>query len=419
MSDAVRRLLVTCVLLVCLVALDVIPLSGIDHASLQSWSLAALAPMQRRAFAVGLVGAAPWLYAMVLVELACLFWRPWRPLRVHPAGRAAMARTVRYVWLGLAAVQAFFFAVGLESMRVGATMVVPHPGWEFRIVTVLTLVTGSALVGMLCRWSATRGLGAGFTLALLLMPSQELALWALSVRIGDVPLRMPALVVAAAVVLLATRPPGRTVPLSVAGMVPLGLATTLASAFHIYQQSVLMLIVVALSVALALAFQMPDLVARIQQVPETVVRRDLSLGIAVNTAFLVALLWGVMEQGFPGFGYGLVFAVALLWDLGEELRARGRGPLEVAWQLHRLYALQPALDALDAAGIDAAQRGKRTRSLLHALGPFVPVDILVAPERVAEAQRILHPLLTGEPGLHERDRPISRSTPAPRRWRGP
>ena len=69
----------------------------------------------------------------------------------------------------------------------------------------------------------------------------------------------------------------------------------------------------------------------------------------------------------------------------RELR---RGASPGARRLYRVYAAEPALQALAAAGIPAFPRALRYRSLFHFFAPWAPVELLVPAERALEAEAI-------------------------------
>ncbi|MBI3179823.1 MAG: hypothetical protein HYZ27_09195, partial [Deltaproteobacteria bacterium] len=54
------------------------------------------------------------------------------------------------------------------------------------------------------------------------------------------------------------------------------------------------------------------------------------------------------------------------------------------WEIHQVYAMDPALTALAAAGIAAHARSAYHRTLLQFFGPLVPVLVLV-PRAQADA----------------------------------
>lgn len=71
--------------------------------------------------------------------------------------------------------------------------------------------------------------------------------------------------------------------------------------------------------------------------------------------------------------------------------------------MQRVYAVQPAMEELQKAGIPVFPRGLHHRTLLQFLGPYVPVTLLVPVERVEDAERIVRARLA--PGLEPQAEP--------------
>lgn len=81
------------------------------------------------------------------------------------AGRKKIIQYTRYGTVVLSVVQGLGVAVGLESMRGPAgELVVPSPGWGFRILTVITLTAGTAFVMWLGEQMSEKGIGNGISL---------------------------------------------------------------------------------------------------------------------------------------------------------------------------------------------------------------------------------------------------------------
>ena len=65
----------------------------------------------------------------------------------------------------LSVVQSLGIAVWLEgSSSAGAEQIVAHPGWGFRLMTMLTLTTGTAFIMWLGEQISDRGIGNGISL---------------------------------------------------------------------------------------------------------------------------------------------------------------------------------------------------------------------------------------------------------------
>lgn len=81
------------------------------------------------------------------------------------AGRKKIIQYTRYGTVVLSVVQALGISIGLEAMRGPAgELVVPNPGWAFRLMTVITLTAGTAFIMWLGEQMSERGIGNGISL---------------------------------------------------------------------------------------------------------------------------------------------------------------------------------------------------------------------------------------------------------------
>lgn len=81
------------------------------------------------------------------------------------SGRKKIIQYTRYGTIVLSVVQAFGISIGLEGMHGPAgEMVVPSPGWGFRIMTVITLTAGTAFIMWLGEQMSEKGVGNGISL---------------------------------------------------------------------------------------------------------------------------------------------------------------------------------------------------------------------------------------------------------------
>jgi len=78
------------------------------------------------------------------------------------AGRKKIVRYTRYGTVVISAIQSFGIAVGLESMQNGAF--IQNPGWSFRLLTMITLTSGTAFIMWLGEQITERGIGNGISL---------------------------------------------------------------------------------------------------------------------------------------------------------------------------------------------------------------------------------------------------------------
>lgn len=81
------------------------------------------------------------------------------------SGRKKIIQYTRYGTMLLSIVQGLGIAIGLESMRGPAgEMVVPNPGWSYRLMTVITLTAGTAFIMWLGEQMSEKGIGNGISL---------------------------------------------------------------------------------------------------------------------------------------------------------------------------------------------------------------------------------------------------------------
>ncbi|MEY4547838.1 MAG: preprotein translocase subunit SecY [Pseudomonadota bacterium] len=117
------------------------------------------------------LGISPYITAGITLQMLGMMSKHVEELRKDGAtGRRKLEQWTRVATLVLAAVQAYTLAGWLEGLnaQVGGNFadVVSHPGWSFRLLTVLTLTTGSALVMWLGEQATERGIGNGTSLIL-------------------------------------------------------------------------------------------------------------------------------------------------------------------------------------------------------------------------------------------------------------
>jgi len=81
------------------------------------------------------------------------------------SGRKKIVQYTRYGTMLLSIVQGLGIAIGLESMRGPAgELVVPNPGWSYRLMTVITLTAGTAFIMWLGEQMSEKGIGNGISL---------------------------------------------------------------------------------------------------------------------------------------------------------------------------------------------------------------------------------------------------------------
>jgi preprotein translocase subunit SecY len=119
---------------------------------------------QMTIFALGIM---PYISASIILQLLTVVW-PYleRLSKEGELGRRKITQYTRYGTIVLSVVQALGIAYFLERNTeiAGGLPLVYDPGWGFRLMTVLTLTTGSAFVMWLGEQITERGIGNGMSL---------------------------------------------------------------------------------------------------------------------------------------------------------------------------------------------------------------------------------------------------------------
>jgi preprotein translocase subunit SecY len=111
-------------------------------------------------FALGIM---PYISASIILQLLTVVIPAIGKLaKEGEVGRKKIVRYTRYGTVGLSAIQSFGIAIGLEGMQGGAF--VQNPGWPFRLLTMLTLTSGTAFIMWLGEQITERGIGNGISL---------------------------------------------------------------------------------------------------------------------------------------------------------------------------------------------------------------------------------------------------------------
>jgi preprotein translocase subunit SecY len=111
--------------------------------------------------AIFALGIMPYISASIIMQLMTSVFPELDTLKKEgEAGRKIMNQYTRYGTVGLAAIQAFGIAIGLEHTG----NVVMEAGWFFRISTVVTLTSGTILLMWIGEQITSRGIGNGISL---------------------------------------------------------------------------------------------------------------------------------------------------------------------------------------------------------------------------------------------------------------
>jgi preprotein translocase subunit SecY len=116
-------------------------------------------------FALGIM---PYISASIILQLLTAVIPALEKLaKEGKAGYEKINQYTRYGTVVLSLIQSFFIALWLEDPnRFEGLTIVLHPGWGFRILTVLTLTTGTIFIMWLGEQIQERGIGNGISLVI-------------------------------------------------------------------------------------------------------------------------------------------------------------------------------------------------------------------------------------------------------------
>ncbi|HAL87063.1 MAG TPA: preprotein translocase subunit SecY [Deferribacteraceae bacterium] len=111
------------------------------------------------------LGIMPYISAAIILELLTVAVPHLAELKKQGSeGREKITKYTRYGTVLISAIQGMGIAIGLESMTSPSGVhVVMFPGWGFRIVTTITLTTGTIFLMWLGEKISERGLGNGIS----------------------------------------------------------------------------------------------------------------------------------------------------------------------------------------------------------------------------------------------------------------
>ncbi len=147
-----------------------------------------------RRLSIFALGIMPYISASIILQLLTVVVPTLERLaKEGEAGRKKITQYTRYGTIVLSLVQSFGIAVGLEgTASPGGVPIVPHPGWGFRLLTMLTLTAGTALIMWLGEQISEKGIGNGISLIIFAgivvrLPSAVVASYTLITN-GELPL---------------------------------------------------------------------------------------------------------------------------------------------------------------------------------------------------------------------------------------
>jgi preprotein translocase subunit SecY len=116
--------------------------------------------------AVFTLGIMPYITASIILQLLTVVVPYLEKLsKEGEMGRKKITQLTRYGTIVISVVQATGISLFLERQTTpGGGILVPNPGWGFRLMTILTLTTGTAFVMWLGEQISERGVGNGISL---------------------------------------------------------------------------------------------------------------------------------------------------------------------------------------------------------------------------------------------------------------
>lgn len=117
-------------------------------------------------FSIFSLGIMPYISASIIFQLLTVVVPQLEALsKEGEAGRHKITQYTRYATVALSLLQGLFISIGLESMTAptGETIVIAA-GWGFRLLTMLTLTSGTAFIMWLGEQMTERGIGNGISM---------------------------------------------------------------------------------------------------------------------------------------------------------------------------------------------------------------------------------------------------------------
>ena len=111
------------------------------------------------------LGIMPYISAAIIIQLMTVVSPKLEQLKKEgEAGRRKITQYTRYGTVGLAFFQAIGMSIGLEAMNVAGQQAVIDPGWDFRFIAIVTLVSGTVFLMWVGEQVTERGIGNGISM---------------------------------------------------------------------------------------------------------------------------------------------------------------------------------------------------------------------------------------------------------------
>ncbi|MGZ3454177.1 MAG: hypothetical protein ACXVEF_31520 [Polyangiales bacterium] len=360
---------------------------------------------------IGMLGVLPFLSAALIVEIVAVAVPRWRALRT--TGRTKLTQATLLLTVVLALVQSYGIVTYLESNRFELALARP--------LLMLTLVAGVFAQLALARLVDRHGLGNGIATLIAAgaaASSFDVTRKALASEILGTGGLIALLAICAGIAIASARLVGRKVSLrGVSLRAPLSGIDPVVSASALLLVPVTLAnlgvrmpriplapdttaytvvfgtLVVALTIALSFLFHRPKNVAEetgasqssILAARRNALRPTLLYVLLVAAGELLLRAQASIAIGVTQVALASVVALDLIEEAGARRRATRWLPL---CSLHRTYALDPLLDRLAEAKIDAIARAARTRAFFQFFAPWAPIEVLVPEEQIDRAREL-------------------------------
>jgi preprotein translocase subunit SecY len=117
-------------------------------------------------FSIFALGIMPYISASIIIQLLTVVIPQLEALsKEGESGRHKITQYTRYGTVALSLIQSLFISAGLEGMSgPGGEAIVIVPGWQFKLMTIITLTSGTAFIMWLGEQMTERGIGNGISL---------------------------------------------------------------------------------------------------------------------------------------------------------------------------------------------------------------------------------------------------------------
>lgn len=117
-------------------------------------------------FSIFALGIMPYISASIIIQLLTVVIPQLETLKKEgEAGRRKITQYTRYGTIGLSLIQAMFISAGLEGMTgPNSEVIVLNPGLQFKLMTIITLTSGTAFIMWMGEQMTERGIGNGISM---------------------------------------------------------------------------------------------------------------------------------------------------------------------------------------------------------------------------------------------------------------